>query len=109
MTVRTDDDVIRLEGECWVEDAEPLADLLRAGGRTVDLSGCTRLHGAVAQALLAFAPSLEGAPRSEFLARHLAPAIRKAALRCLTTRQTTVGCYRKRQIRDPVPPEEFSE
>jgi hypothetical protein len=75
MTTRLDGELIRLEGLCRVEEAETLAGLLAAGGRTVDLSECEAMHGAVAQALLAFRPALAGAPRDAFLRELLVPAL----------------------------------
>ena len=54
MSVRRDGDIIRLEGECHVNDAEALTALLDGdlAAATVDLSQCRRLHGAVLQALV---------------------------------------------------------
>ena len=78
MSVRLDGEVIRLDGDCRVEDAEPLAELLRHGPRPVDLEGCDRLHGAVVQVLLAFGPALRGEPASDFARRHLIPALARA-------------------------------
>lgn len=75
MSVRLDGEVVRLEGACWVEDAEPLARLLADGARVVDLDGCTHMHGAVLQALLAFGPHVQGEPEGAFLRRHLLPAV----------------------------------
>jgi hypothetical protein len=47
MSVRLDDDVIRLEGRCHVEDAEPLLLLLQADpGRRLDLSQAESIHSA---------------------------------------------------------------
>ena len=52
MTVRRDGDVIRLEGDCPVEDAEMLVGLLEGGvGRTMDLSQCGSAHSAIIQSL----------------------------------------------------------
>lgn len=62
MTVRLENDVIRLEGICRVEDAEPLTALLQAKARPVDLSECRVAHTAVLQALLAFAPPICASP-----------------------------------------------
>ena len=47
MTVRRDGDVIRLEGDCPVAEAEMLAALLEGGvGRIVDLALCGSAHSA---------------------------------------------------------------
>jgi hypothetical protein len=78
MTVRLDGELIRLEGDCPVEDAEALAALLQRGLRAVDIAQCGRMHGAVAQALLAFGAEPFGAPRAEFLREQLAPALQRA-------------------------------
>ena len=78
MSVRRDGQTVRLEGDCHVEDAEPLAALLEAReALTVDLCACTRLHSAVVQVLLVFRPTLEGEPANALLAHHLLPALRE--------------------------------
>jgi len=79
MSVRLDGDLIRLEGPCRVEEAEALTALLQQARRTVDLSGCEAMHGAVLQVLLAFAAPVEGAPSDPFLRERLIPALRVAA------------------------------
>jgi hypothetical protein len=76
MSVRLDGDVIRLEGDCRVEDSEPLLALLQADrGRVVDLTMAVSLHSAVVQTLLALRPPLVGTPRDEFTARWLVPLL----------------------------------
>jgi hypothetical protein len=76
MTVRTEGLLIRLEGWCAVEEAEILAAKLEGEEtRTVDLSGCRHLHGAVLQTLLAFVPKIEGVPEDPLLRRLLAPIL----------------------------------
>ena len=77
MSARPDGDVIRLEGEARVEDAEPLlAFLLAAPGRAVDLSAAGPLHAAVVQVLLALRPPLAGPPPGDpFTARWLLPLL----------------------------------
>ena len=71
MTIRRDDDgVIVLDGECPVEDAETLLRLLQAEPKgPVDWSGCTHLHTAVLQVLMAAAPPMRGACGDAFVAR----------------------------------------
>jgi hypothetical protein len=71
MTIRRDNDgVIVLDGECPVEDAEALLQLLQAQpAGPVDWSGCTRLHTAVLQVLMASAPAMRGECRDAFVAR----------------------------------------
>ncbi len=79
MTVRLDDQVIRLEGACYLEDAEALTALLQtAGPCSVDLSACTALHGAVVQAILALRPVVIGIPQSPFMRDLLVPALAAA-------------------------------
>ena len=80
MSVILEGEVVRLHGECRVEDAEPLLTLLQArAGRRVDLGGAGHLHAAVVQVLLALRPVLTG-PASDdaFVARWLAPILRDA-------------------------------
>ena len=62
MTVRFDNEgVIILAGECPVEDAETLLEQLQARRHgPVDWSGCTVLHTAVLQILMAARPKLLG-------------------------------------------------
>jgi hypothetical protein len=71
MTIRRDDDgVIVLDGECPVEDAEALLQLLQAQPEgPVDWSACTRLHTAVLQVLMAAAPRMRGECGDVFVAR----------------------------------------
>ena len=71
MTVKRDDaGVIVLAGECPVEDAETLLELLQAQPEgPVDWSACTRLHTAVFQVLMAAAPPMRGECRDPFVAR----------------------------------------
>jgi hypothetical protein len=71
MTVRRGDDgVIVLDGECPVEDAETLLQLLQAQPEgPVDWSGCTRLHTAVLQVLTAAAAPMRGECGDAFVAR----------------------------------------
>ncbi|MBV1800348.1 hypothetical protein [Siccirubricoccus sp. G192] len=76
MSVRLDGPVICLEGECRVEDTEPLLAALQGGpGRVVDLSGAGPLHAAIVQVLLALRPPLSGPARDPFTARWLLPLL----------------------------------
>lgn len=77
MTVLRDGDVIRMEGDCPVEEAEMLAAQLEGGGagRIVDASQCRSAHSAVIQVLLRFRPVLQGPPRSAFLREMIMPAL----------------------------------
>ncbi len=75
MTVtRADDGVIRLAGDCPVEDADTLLRLLGDDpAALVDWRGCTAAHAAVVQVLMALRPALAGPPAGEFLQRHVVP------------------------------------
>lgn len=76
MTVRADGDWVRLEGECRVEEAETLANLLHRGGwRGVDVSQCRLAHGAIAQVLVAFAVPITAGGASPFVRDFLTPAL----------------------------------
>ena len=72
MTVRREDACVYLEGQCRVEDAEPLSAHLQSGARRVDVSGCDLMHASVFQALIAFKPEIQGAPAGGSLADWLA-------------------------------------
>ncbi|MCB5177208.1 MULTISPECIES: hypothetical protein [Microvirga] len=79
MTVRLDGNIIVLEGQCRVEDAEPLLGWLQADeGRTVDLTDAEHLHAAVLQVLLALKPPLRGAGKDAFIRDWIAPALTNA-------------------------------
>ncbi len=78
MTLRLEGSIVYLEGDCTVDQAEPLAAALDNGALTVDLSQCQRLHSALAQALLRYRPTLQGASRVLFIRDVLAPALSAA-------------------------------
>jgi hypothetical protein len=73
MSVRTESNIVHLEGVCGVAEAEPLLALLQAqppqGGPAyaLDLSGAEHLHAAIVQVLLAFRPPLHAPARDAFL------------------------------------------
>jgi hypothetical protein len=76
MSVSLEADVIRLNGVCRVEDAEPLLMLLRADPRrTVELTGAGPFHAAVVQVLLALRPSVTGQPGDPFATTWLMPLL----------------------------------
>ena len=76
MSVRLDGNVIILEGQCRVEDAEPLLGWLQADrGRTVDLTDAEHLHAAVLQVLMALQPAVRGTARDDFLRDWITPAL----------------------------------
>lgn len=78
MSVRLEGNTIYLEGDCFIEDAEPLATLLHAPGRIVDLGQCRRVHTALLQALLVFRPYLTGAMEDDALFTLLADHLPQA-------------------------------
>lgn len=68
-----DGSVIRLDGRCPVEDAEPLLALLQEGAATaLDLGSCQAVHTAVLQLLLACGLPLRIPPADPLLAGLLA-------------------------------------
>jgi hypothetical protein len=76
MSVRLAGGVIILEGDCPIDEAEPLLELLLANpGASVDWSACGQLHTAVVQVLLAARPPMEGEPGTPFLRRWIDPII----------------------------------
>jgi hypothetical protein len=82
MTVRLDGGVAWLEAACGVEDAEALLTcLLSSGASVVDVSNATHLHASVLQVLLAFGPTVAGAPADPFLRRFIVSALTGRASR----------------------------
>jgi len=68
MSVTLDGEIIRLEGYCGVEEAEPFLVLLQAAPvRAVDLSGADRLHTALVQIIMALRPPIVGECGDAFL------------------------------------------
>ena len=80
MTIRRLGDTILLEGVCAVEDAETLLQHLQAGADLVDWSGCSHLHAACFQLLLATRVPMSGTPANPELARWLAPILHSPEL-----------------------------
>lgn len=79
MTVRLSDGIIVLEGNCPVDEAEALLDLLLAHPNApVDWNACAQLHSSLVQVLLAARPAVLGAPESEFLRRWVAPTVQNS-------------------------------
>ena len=76
MTIALEGEIIHLSGHCVAEDAEPMLKHLLGGARQVDLTGCTFLHGALVQLLMAAKPVIIGEP-DEFLRDWLMPLIHK--------------------------------
>jgi hypothetical protein len=76
MTVRqTETGIIELLGDCTIEDADHLLQLLLAEpAATVDWTSCQSAHTAVVQVLLASRRTLIGSPQGEFLRNMVKPA-----------------------------------
>jgi hypothetical protein len=76
MPLLTDGPLARLSGQIAIEEAEALAEWLRATpDPALDLSECHGLHSAVLQVLLAGAPRLLRPPPDPWLATLLAAPI----------------------------------
>jgi hypothetical protein len=78
--IRRTGETIWLEGPCPVEDAEALLQAVQEGGAVADWSGCTLLHAACLQVLLAALLPVRGVPKNPALARWLAPCLPAASL-----------------------------
>lgn len=79
MSMRIDGEVIHLEADCRVEEAETLVALLEAHtGATVELGQCRSLHAAVLQVLLQYAPEVSGEPADDFLRDWILPTFASA-------------------------------
>lgn len=72
MSVRRKGDILYLEGQCRVEDAEPLSVHLQSGAVLVDVSACELMHGAVLQVLIALEAKVGGTPAYAALSAWLA-------------------------------------
>ena len=80
MSVRLNGNIILLEGQCRVEDAEPLLGWLQADrSRVVDLTGAEHLHAAVFQVLMALRPSIKEGGKDAFIREWLIPVLTAAA------------------------------
>jgi hypothetical protein len=76
MSVILDGNIVRLHGDCPVEDAETVMRLLQSAvDPVVSLAEVRVLHTAVLQVLLALRPKLVGPVRDPFISRWLAPLL----------------------------------
>jgi hypothetical protein len=77
MTVRRSSaGTILLEGDCPVEDAETLLQLVQANsGAAIDWTSCQYLHTAVLQVVLAAARSVVGPCGDDFVGRWIEPGL----------------------------------
>lgn len=83
-----------LDGHCAVEEAIDLATwLLAKPGRKLDLAGCTGLHAAVLQCLMALRPKIVAVPEDAELRGWLAKAL---PAQCMTPTRTPVKRRRPR-------------
>jgi len=79
MSARLDGNIILLEGQCRVEDAEPLLGWLQAdSSRVVDLTDAEHLHAAVFQILMALRPPIREGEKDAFVQDWLIPILRAA-------------------------------
>lgn len=72
MSIRPEGDILYLEGQCRIEDAEPLSVHLQSGAAQVDASACELMHGGVLQALIALNAKVVGTPADQTLSAWLA-------------------------------------
>ncbi|KAA0679966.1 hypothetical protein [Roseomonas genomospecies 6] len=76
MPIRFEDRTARFEGACTVEEAIPLAEWLGAAeDPRLDLGGCTALHTALLQVLLAARIPVAVPPEDDFLKRWVMPVL----------------------------------
>ncbi|KAA0687634.1 hypothetical protein [Azospirillum brasilense] len=79
MPIRFEDRTARFEGACTVEEAIPLAEWLCAMEEPrLDLGGCTALHTALLQVLLAAGRPIAVPPEDAFLKGWVMPVLRGA-------------------------------
>jgi hypothetical protein len=71
---------ILLQGACTVEDAETLFNQVLEGAEAIDIGGCTFLHTACLQVLLAAPVKLIGTPADPALARWVAAILQPPIL-----------------------------
>jgi hypothetical protein len=70
---RDDGSTVILDGNCPVEDAEPLLEFLQATpGADLDWRQCSHLHTAVLQVVLAGRPRLIGPCGDDWIERYVA-------------------------------------
>jgi hypothetical protein len=81
VTIRRDDNgSIVLDGNCPVEDAEPLLQLLQSTLEPrCDWTGCGKLHSAVVQVILAARPALAGPCGDPWVQQWVAPHLANKA------------------------------
>ena len=78
MAIRRVDETIFLDGVCAVEDAELLVQQFD-GATAIDWGGCTHLHAACLQMMLASGLPIGGTPVNPELARWLVPVVHRPA------------------------------
>lgn len=80
MSIQVRGKLIKLLGDCPVEEAEPLYEKLRRSkpDAKLDLSGCTGLHTAVLQVLLTCPRAVKREPKEALLAQWVQPLLERA-------------------------------
>lgn len=79
MTVRLEGQVIVLEGDCRIEEAEALLRALQeAPGAALDMAGVRHLHAAVLQILLSLRVPVASLPEEPLLRDHVGPTLERA-------------------------------
>jgi hypothetical protein len=80
MSVTLHDRVIVLTGDCGVEHAETLLDLILSNpDATVDVSAAGSLHTALWQVMLALRPRVSGEPADGFVRHWVMPVLGRAS------------------------------
>jgi hypothetical protein len=76
MSVNLEDDIIRLQGQCGVEEAERFLVLLQeTPGRRVNLARADNLHTALVQIIMALRPQLIGECGDVFVREWVIPKL----------------------------------
>lgn len=76
MPIRFGKNSATMEGACTVEEALPLLEFLQEHRQAkVGMRGCTHVHSAVLQVLMALRPKIGTLPEEAFLRRWVAPLL----------------------------------
>lgn len=76
MPLRFNKNSVALEDACTVEEALTLLEFLQANpAARLNLRGCTQMHTALLQVLMAVGPKIVALPAEDFLRRWLTPLL----------------------------------